>query len=630
MPRTHTTERLPSDSTQDARAPSAEARVVLGRYRLQRRLGAGGFGVVWLARDEHLERDVAVKVMPRDDGAQHGRVAREARAAARLNHPGIVALFELAEDEHEAYLVSELVPGRTMAELIAEGALSDRDAARIGVALCEALAHAHARGVVHRDIKPANVMVLDQPAAGAGFAKLADFGVAQLAGGEGGRDRLTRTGDVVGTLAYMSPEQAEGGRATAASDVYSLALTLFEAWTGSNPVRASGPLATARRLGRPLPPLGRSRPDLPAELCAVIDDALDADPEIRPEPAELSAELREAEPLLDDVGGLVEPATRERVGLTAATRRLLPFSRPRSAPEPLGPVGEWPRTPQEPLAEPRRRWPSRLAARAAAGLLAGALVLAALTALGPSPPFSAPAAAGAGALAVALLPRVGWLAVALAVVAWLVSPAADRAGTALLLSFALAPVPVLLLRAGALWSVPVFAPLLGLAGLAPAFVALAALAGTAWRRAGLAAAGFVWLAAAEAIGGQALLFGAPDGTEALAGWRSSVTGALGDAVWPLLSSPALAPALAWGAFAAVLPLLVRGRSTALDLGAAALWAAGLIAAHGALADVMVSSAARPDARGAVAGAVLGALAAAAAATVFARGHARAADQPVAP
>src|SRR5213076_39203 len=121
----------------------------------------------------------------------------------------------------------------------------DRDVARIGAELCDGLTHAHQRGVVHRDVKPQNVMVVAEPAAGAGFAKLADFGVAHLAGDE----PLTRTGDVVGTLAYMAPEQAEGARVTWEADVYSLALTLYEAWTGVNPVRAASPMGTARRLG---------------------------------------------------------------------------------------------------------------------------------------------------------------------------------------------------------------------------------------------------------------------------------------------------------------------------------------------------------------------------------------------
>ena len=215
-------------------APPPRDRVVLGRYRLERKLGAGGFGVVWLAFDQKLEREVAVKVIQADpDDPATARAAREARVAARLNHPGIVSLYELGEDDEAVYLVYELVPGRTLAELIRAGALSDRDAARIGVALCDALAHAHDRKVVHRDVKPQNVIVVAEPAAGAGFAKLADFGVAQLAVG----DRLTRTGDVVGTLAYMAPEQAEGARVTAAADVYALALTLYEAWAGVNSLR---------------------------------------------------------------------------------------------------------------------------------------------------------------------------------------------------------------------------------------------------------------------------------------------------------------------------------------------------------------------------------------------------------
>ncbi|HZG49576.1 MAG TPA: serine/threonine-protein kinase, partial [Thermoleophilaceae bacterium] len=271
---------------------------MLGRYRLERRLGAGGFGVVWMAWDEKLEREVAVKAIPRERGAGEERVEREARAAARLSHPAIVGIYELASDAHDVYLVSELVRGRTLAELLHAGALADRDVARIGAALCEALEHAHARGVIHRDVKPQNVMVVAEPAAGVGFAKLADFGVAHVVSG----DPLTRTGDVVGTLAYMAPEQAEGARVSGASDVYSLALTLYECWTGRNPVRAGGPAATARRLGRPLPSLAALRRDLPIELCDAIDAALDIDPARRPAPGELRSALAAAEPELGDEG----------------------------------------------------------------------------------------------------------------------------------------------------------------------------------------------------------------------------------------------------------------------------------------------------------------------------------------
>ena len=173
----------------------ADARLVLGRYRLERRLGAGGFGVVWRAWDEKLEREVAVKVIPIEQGGGD-RAEREARAAARLNHPGIVAVYELAADEHEVYLVSELVRGRTLAELLPRrrGVGPRRGPHRRG-ALRRARSTRTRAGVIHRDVKPAERDgAWPSPPPGAGFAKLADFGVAHLASG----DPLTRTGDVVG------------------------------------------------------------------------------------------------------------------------------------------------------------------------------------------------------------------------------------------------------------------------------------------------------------------------------------------------------------------------------------------------------------------------------------------------
>src|SRR4051812_2920676 len=297
--------------------------VVLDRYRLERRIGAGGFRVVWLAFDEKLEREVAVKVVPHegDTSPEASRAQREARVAARLNHPGIVALYELGSDDEAVYLVSELVPGRTLAELIRAGAVSDRDVAKIGSALCDALAHAHQKKVIHRDVKPQNVLVVDEPAAGAGFAKLADFGIAHLQSG----DPLTRTGDVVGTLAYMAPEQAEGERVSAAADVYSLALTLYEGWTGQNPVRASSPMGTARRLGTVLPPLRARRRDLPEELGSIVDQALDPHPERRPPIRQLKTVLEKADRELADEGGLVEPGTLERLGLRGDHDHAVPL-----------------------------------------------------------------------------------------------------------------------------------------------------------------------------------------------------------------------------------------------------------------------------------------------------------------
>src|SRR5205085_9323061 len=161
----------PPDGTATARRPHAEgsggrrtatARLVLDRYRLDRRLGAGAFGTVWKARDQRLERDVAVKILPRERIVD-GRFEREARAAARLSHPGIVTLYEASVDAVGAYLVSELVRGATLDELLETGRLSDRDIVRIGIAVCDALAHAHGHGSVHRAVEPSNVLVPEHP-----------------------------------------------------------------------------------------------------------------------------------------------------------------------------------------------------------------------------------------------------------------------------------------------------------------------------------------------------------------------------------------------------------------------------------------------------------------------------------
>ncbi|MGH2967667.1 MAG: serine/threonine-protein kinase, partial [Solirubrobacteraceae bacterium] len=161
--------------------PGAGSPAVLGRYRLGARLGSGGFGTVYAAHDERLGRAVAVKVIPAGAPAPE-RVSREAFAAARLDHPGIVAVFDAGEDAEARYLVSELVRGRTLDRLAADGELSDRDVLRVGLALADALEHAHERGVIHRDVKPQNVIVPDRPRSARSAAKLTDFGVAHLAG----------------------------------------------------------------------------------------------------------------------------------------------------------------------------------------------------------------------------------------------------------------------------------------------------------------------------------------------------------------------------------------------------------------------------------------------------------------
>jgi hypothetical protein len=265
--------------------------VVMDRFRLLERIGSGGMGTVYRAFDERLQRQVAVKEIASSDPE---RVAREAHAAARLNHPGIVTLYELGSDRGRALLVSELVEGATLSELARCGDLSDREVAEFGADVCEALAHAHERGVIHRDVKPQNVIVRADDGAGR-RAKLMDFGIASLVGAP----TLTATGEVVGTLAYMAPEQAAGLGASEASDVYSLALALYECWTGTNPVAGESPAQTARQIGKPLPPLADYRPDLPVHLAECVDACVDPEPEVRPPLEELDHHLDASIPRLD-------------------------------------------------------------------------------------------------------------------------------------------------------------------------------------------------------------------------------------------------------------------------------------------------------------------------------------------
>jgi hypothetical protein len=538
----------PPDTTRVA--AGGEPAVVLDRYRLVRRLGSGGFGVVWLARDERLDREVAVKRIALHDGGSGVRAEREAKAAARLAHPGIVALYESGRDDEAVYLVSELVRGRTLAELMAEGELSDRDVLRVGVALCDALAHAHGRGVVHRDVKPGNVMIPDRPYDGAGVAKLTDFGVARIAGD----DVLTRTGDVVGTLAYMAPEQAEGREAGSEADLYALALVVYEALAGVNPVRGRGAASTARRVGARLPALGRLRRDLPLDLCEALDRAVLPRPEDRGTLADLRAALAVALPRARDDEGTIAGSPLE--GIAGAAPR--PRARPR--------------------------------ARLLAGVAAGALVTAAVTWLGPPPPVPPLAAGGFAATAVAVMPRGAWLTLATTLGVWLVT--AQSAGLALLVAAAALPTALLLRRGGALWSAPVLAPALGIAGLAGAWPALAGQAARPWHRAALGALGGWWVGVAEALTGDRLALGPP--VPLPAGWQSDAGVALTDVLLPVASQGTLLLAALWAVAALILPVVVRGRLFALDLVGATAWAAGLGSAAQAVA---------PGMRGLVAGAV---------------------------
>jgi len=539
--------------------PAAQGTTVLDRYRLHSRLGAGAFGTVWLARDERLERDVAVKVVPRER-VSGGRFEREARATARLSHPGIVTLYEAAVDDDGAYLVSELVSGATLDDLLQAGRLSDRDVAQIGVALCDALAHAHAQGVVHRDVKPSNVLVPERVTTPAELAKLTDFGVARVIGG----DSLTRTGDVVGTVAYMAPEQAEGRPAGATADLYSLALVLYEAFTGVNPLRAAAGLQRARRLGAYLPPVRRHRRDLPRDLGRAIDLAL------RPRPKERGsiAELREA--LTDSLGALGDHPDLVKAAPGEAWRAA-PWP-PEAGPEP------------EPAAPESRRWSLSfpapapdapppvpaglrlLAGLGAAGVAAGTTA----TVLHPGPVGPAAAAIAAGLL-VGMLLRVGWVLLILGGAALLALD--GQTGTALIWAAALILPVVLLLGQPARWPLAAVAVALGGVGLAGAWPALAARAGRPWQRAALGAIGWVWLQVAALLSGMHLYTRLPDVLPARGAWSSSAGAAVHEVIDRLLGTGALTPALAWAGAAVILPALLRQTDLLLRCALVTAWSA---------------------------------------------------------
>ena len=269
------------------RPRSGQGALLRDRFELLVPLGSGGFGTVWEGFDMLLERAVAIKELPVDgDVSDAGDALREARATARLNHPAIVSLYEIIAEPDRIYMISELVHGCTLDEMIGDGYLSDQDCGRIGVALCEALSHAHAQGVMHRDVKPANVMVTSEWIDGvsgwrAQPAKLMDFGISSIVDREGGN------GPHAGSHGYVAPEQEAGEPASPAGDVYSLALVLFECFTGTLPAGRRNRLARARR-------------ELPAELARCIDSCLDPEPELRPTLPELSAALDAALPLLSD------------------------------------------------------------------------------------------------------------------------------------------------------------------------------------------------------------------------------------------------------------------------------------------------------------------------------------------
>ncbi|RKQ91089.1 serine/threonine-protein kinase [Solirubrobacter pauli] len=321
------------------------------RYRLERRLGVGGMATVQLAFDTRLERLVAVKLLAEhlaEDSAFVSRFRREALSAAKLVHPNIVQVFDFGTDNHSGrqFIVMEFVDGQSCAEILRDrGPLAPRDAVEILTQACRGLDYAHRNGVVHRDVKPGNLMVNTE-----GVVKLADFGIAKAAE----QSDITKVGSVLGTAAYLSPEQARGEKAGPSSDLYALGVVSYQLIAGRLPYEAASltDLARLQEAGAP-PRLDLEVRDVPPALAAGIARALDRDP------ARRYADAAEMEDALHDglagIGATGDLDSTHMLPPTEDATRML--ERTQSAPPPprrrLQPVDEPPRRPA-----PKRRAPA--------------------------------------------------------------------------------------------------------------------------------------------------------------------------------------------------------------------------------------------------------------------------------
>src|SRR5262245_55023910 len=257
----------------------------LGPYSIETRLGAGGMGEVFRARDTRLGRTVAIKVI-RPGFSQradfHHRFQREARAISALNHPHVCSLHDVGEVDGFAYLVMEYVEGATLADVMERGLLPWPQSLRYAVETADAVAAAHALGIVHRDLKPANIMIT------ATGVKVLDFGLAKRVEpvDDDAATRLssgqTRAGEIIGTLTYLSPEQAEGKTVGPQSDIFSLGVVFYEMFCGTRPFRGDTTLAQIASTLRETPePPERLRPDLPTAIARIIVRCLEKKPEAR-------------------------------------------------------------------------------------------------------------------------------------------------------------------------------------------------------------------------------------------------------------------------------------------------------------------------------------------------------------
>ena len=309
---------------------SLVGQVFSNRYRIEREIAHGGMAEVYLARDQSLDRLVALKALFPEYAREPSfveRFRREAQAAANLNHPNIVAIYDWGQEDGTYFIVMEYVEGRSLRDLIrSEGPLDPGQAADITAEIASALAFAHRSGVVHRDVKPGNVLLTQS-----GTVKVTDFGIARA----GTSDGLTQTGSVMGTATYFSPEQAQGLAVDGRSDVYSVGVVLYELVCGVAPFVGDSPVSVAYKHVReePIPP-SRRNPDVPPALEQIIMSALAKDPDHRYQSADdLRADLLRfrrgrplaAAPVTAIVGGDADRRRSRTSGLRRVRRR-----RPRS------------------------------------------------------------------------------------------------------------------------------------------------------------------------------------------------------------------------------------------------------------------------------------------------------------